>query len=1120
MLIAAAERYFESIRRIRSSGGATDEESYYGALENLFNDIGSTLDPVVFSVNELRDQGAGHPDFGLFSSNQPDETPIFYADQIPDRGVVEVKPIAEDAWLTADSGQVSRYWGLYRQVLVTNTRDFVLLGEDAAGLPTQLESLRLADTQQDFELMIQHPKGFANRIGLVLGEFISRCLSFRKTITEPSELAWLLASYARDALARVENSDDGAHLTGIRSALEQSLGVRFEGDDGPAFFRTTLVQTLFYGVFSAWVLWARANPFQGQASFDWHVAVWHMRSPILGSLFQQLSQPQRLRDLGLVHLLDLAGGALNRVDRNEFFAEFDQGRAVQYFYEPFLEQFDPDLRKQLGVWYTPPEVVQYMVARVDLSLKQDLGIHDGLAADNVYVLDPCCGTGSFLAEVLRRIGSNVSKQGFESLVGSRVRQAATDRIFGFEIMPAPLVIANLQIELTLQSLGGPLSDDDDRPGIYLTNALTGWEPTSQKPTSFPELEEERERADRVKQDAPILVVIGNPPYNGFAGLAIREERQLTEAYRKTENVRKPEGQGLNDLYIRFFRAADRRIAEKTGQGVICLISNYSWLDGLSFTGMREHYLAVFDEIRIDSLNGDVRKGGKTPNGEPDPSIFAVRSDSDGISVGTAITTLVRKLDHRPASTIQFRNLWGDSKRAELIATLESDPSDIYEHIQPSVAIGLPFKPITIAESWLEWPSLPELFPVSFPGVKTSRDSFLIDIDLERLKSRVFEYFDPQITHDEIAEKYPAAIKSLSKSVPGQGRQIREQLISMGGPDTDGFMRYTYRPFDNQWIYWDDRAKFIGRPRAEYKSQIDLKNIWIEARKHQTQEDFSRGSVVRHLGDNFGNGLSHFFPLKIARDGLENGWNSTEWCSNISSIARSYVDKLGLSGDSLFYHAIAALHGSVYRLKYRDTLRIDWPRIPLPSRPNANDMIAATYLEASSTFGRKIGRVLDPDTPLPGVTAGTVQPMYGCIAVPITIHGRAMMGPDFVLSSGWGHFGANQNTMPSRGKIVERRYTDGERASLGVAISYLGDETIDVYVNDRAHWSNVPTAVWNYKLGGYQVLKKWLSYRDIKVLGRALKPEEIKFFSEMARRIAALLKLADEYTRVVENEYDV
>ena len=182
MLIAAAERYFESIRRIRSSGGATDEESYYGALENLFNDIGSTLDPVVFSVNELRDQGAGHPDFGLFSSNQPDETPIFFADQIPDRGVVEVKPIAEDAWLTADSGQVSRYWGLYRQVLVTNTRDFVLLGEDAAGLPTQLESLRLADTQQDFELMIQHPKGFANRIGLVLGEFISRCLSFRRQL--------------------------------------------------------------------------------------------------------------------------------------------------------------------------------------------------------------------------------------------------------------------------------------------------------------------------------------------------------------------------------------------------------------------------------------------------------------------------------------------------------------------------------------------------------------------------------------------------------------------------------------------------------------------------------------------------------------------------------------------------------------------------------------------------------------------------------------------------------------------------------------------------------------------------------------------------------------------------
>ena len=282
-----------------------------------------------------------------------------------------------------------------------------------------------------------------------------------------------------------------------------------------------------------------------------------------------------------------------------------------------------------------------MVARVDMALKEDLGIADGLAADNVFVLDPCCGTGTYLAEVLRRIAANLQGKGLGALTGAQVKRAATQRVFGFEIMPAPFVVSHLQVGLTMQALDAPLSDDEtERAGVYLTNALTGWEPSVQKPLPFPELEEERDRADRVKQDTPVLVILGNPPYNGFAGMAVDEERELSAAYRTTKLVRKPEGQGLNDLYVRFFRMAERRIAEKTGRGVVCFISNYSWLDGLSFTGMRERYLEAFDVIRIDSLNGDKYKTGKTtPDGAPDPSIFSTPGDPVGIQVGTAITTL-------------------------------------------------------------------------------------------------------------------------------------------------------------------------------------------------------------------------------------------------------------------------------------------------------------------------------------------------------------------------------------------------------------------------------------------------------------------------------------------------
>ena len=188
--------------------------------------------------------------------------------------------------------------------------------------------------------------------------------------------------------------------------------------------------------------------------------------------------------------------------------------------------------------------------------------------------------------------------------------------------------------------------------------------------------------------------------------------------------------------------AERRIAEKTGRGVVCFISNYSWLDGLSFTGMRERYLEAFDAIRIDNLNGDKYKTGKTtPAGAPDPSIFSTPGDPVGIQVGTAITTLVRRADHKPAKEVGFRHLWGQAKLSDLTATAELGPYELYESVDPNLPLGLPFTQTTVNDGWAGWPSLTNLFPVSFPGVKTSRDKLLVDIDLDKLNARVKDYFD-------------------------------------------------------------------------------------------------------------------------------------------------------------------------------------------------------------------------------------------------------------------------------------------------------------------------------------------------------------------------------------------
>ena len=1249
-LTAAVEKYFVDLRRVRASGGGTGERSSYTPLANLLNAVGATLKPKVFCVGELADQGAGHPDFGLYGAKQvqrgrPREG------QTPERGVVEVKAAGvgassggSDAWLTAAGDQVSRYWKRYRLVLVTNARDFVLVGEDAAGRPAKLETFRLAESADDFHRRLEEPRAFARKVGAGLGEYLCRALSHRAALAEPKDLAWLLASYARDGLARVEAAGDASALAVVRQALEDALGVRFEGEKGARFFRSTLVQTLFYGVFSAWVLWARAGaggdvgdggppPFGGVGArkFSWREAVWHLRAPVLAALFQQLAQPGRLQPLGLVEVLDWTAAALDRVDQPAFFARFNAGEgvgqdpAVPYFYEPFLEAFDPALRKQLGVWYTPAEVVRYMVARVDRALKDDLGIADGLAAENVYVLDPCCGTGAYLAEVLRRIAANLEGRGFGALAGARVKQAATGRVFGFEIMPAPFVVAHLQVGLTMQDLDAPLADDGtERAGVFLTNALTGWEPRATKPLPFPELEEERDRAERVKQETPILVILGNPPYNGFAGMAVEEERELSDAYRTTRRVRRPEGQGLNDLYVRFFRMAERRIAEKTGQGIVCFISNYSWLDGLSFTGMRERYLEAFDTVRIDCLNGDKYKTGKVaPDGSPDPSIFSTEGDPVGIQVGTAIATLVRKVDHARAETVGFRHLWGQTKREELLETAEAEPGTLYEDLPPVLTLGLPFVQTAVSEDWFDWPALPDLFPVSFPGVKTSRDGFLVDTDLDRLKARIADYFDPALSHEEIVRRYPAAMKATARF---DARAVREALLARGGPNEDGFVRFAYRPFDDRWLYWEADTKLLDEKRADYRPHVFEGNLWLSAAQHlrkdasEPQTCISEHIASLHLiertalmfpawlcngrlgsdGDSPRNPESwppdhaaHCIgsdedgpyhpgsdpPLSpVRRVGSDD--NSPRSRSNLSGVARRYLEHLGLSVEDLFHHVLAVLHDPAYREANAGALRMEWPRIPLPgwptlagapgtarlttraSRPPATDRKsgadgppdpenagipptgtaattdqgkvfapgngasgdadappaterspalphrqaaeAAQALAQSAARGRELARLLDSDQPVPGVTSGRLRPEMAAIAVPATTDGRNMTGNDFALSAGWGHYGTGDAVMPGQGRIVERAFTPDERAAMGEALSALGQTTFDVYLNARTCWRNVPAAVWRYKLGGYQVLKKWLSYRERDILGRPLYPQEVQHFTDTARRIAAIL----------------
>ncbi|HXN64941.1 MAG TPA: N-6 DNA methylase [Candidatus Acidoferrales bacterium] len=444
------EKFLHDVYEIHSSRAAVDETPYYGSLETLFNEIGKALKPRVRCIIHIKNKGAGLPDGGLFTAEQFDGKSGAEpkAGQPPSRGAIEVKAPRAEATTVALGPQVTRYLARYRQVLVTNLRQFILVGHDLDGNPTILEQYELAATETDFWKAASQPHKTEEIHGTRFGEYLKRVMLHAAPLAAPEDVAFFLASYARDALARIEGVGLEA-VSAVRTALEEALGLKFEGQKGEHFFRSSLVQTLFYGVFSAWVLWARKRPATSKDRFEWNNTARLLRVPVIRKLFHEMADPGQLENLNLAEVLDWTAAVLNRVDRAQFFTRFSEAHAVQYFYEPFLQEFDPELRKQLGVWYTPHEVVEYMVERVDTVLRQELGLASGLADPNVFVLDPCCGTGSFLVEVIRRIHKTLKERGEDALVASDLKEATLRRIFGFEIVPAPFVVSHLQVGLLL-----------------------------------------------------------------------------------------------------------------------------------------------------------------------------------------------------------------------------------------------------------------------------------------------------------------------------------------------------------------------------------------------------------------------------------------------------------------------------------------------------------------------------------------------------------------------------------------------------------------------------------------------------------------------------------------------
>lgn len=1153
--------YVNETRRL-SALPSTTEDTYYPAIKELLTAV-LREQALPFEVrtgtSEAKAKGTDRPDFVLGDG-------ALYVGVYGEVKKPEVS-LEDMAASTERDDQIGRYLCRTGVVLISNIRGFGLLAcapshVRAPGVPVPPQARELVAS---IDIWSQASGKGAKLIVdeaavATFAELIARSITDYAPVADPADLAKILARQARDA--REALPEDLQPVAALLDDFRQALGLSFDLDDekGDRFFRSSLIQTAFYSLFAAWVLWDRKEE---KATFDLEQAQAHLRIPFLEQLFHDLRHPHYLQELGLGAHLQRAVATLNRVDRKLFRARMsfptvdDENPAVAaitYFYEPFLEAFDPKLREELGVWYTPPEIVRYQVRRIHHLLKTELGRPRGLADPSVVVLDPCCGTGAYLLEVARCIAEELRKEGDAGVVGLELLKAFEERVIGFEILTAPFAISQLQLYILLAELGVE-PPKGQRLSVFLTNALTGWGDHGTLKLNFPEMRAEYDASQAVKHAAKIIVVLGNPPYDRFTGAAQAEEAELVARYKGIKLVevkskkggvkldifgrpeRKQKGKSLlyeefgvrkqllDDLYVRFLRLAEERIGEAAEHGIVSYITNSSYLTGRSHPIMRRSLLGNFHKVWIDNLNGDKFKTGKiipkgiAGEGTADQSAFTTDHDSRGIQPGTAIVTWLKKAQAKSPSqstAIAYRDFWGlaNWKRTALLSSLpDGNPKSgsaipAYAPITPSQENRWRLSPHSQEPGYESWPGLDELFPVAFQGVNHNRgiEGSVIDSDRHALTKRMRAYLDAA-TFKEAAKACPDAATKRARYDPPK---VWSKLKAGGGFSESKIKPLLTFPLDQRWLYYETGHKWLNEARPEFAANVADNEFLItvpEPRKVSEARPLYATTLVNlHVHERG----SVVIPRETRSDDLladrdanlaEPAWRALRGAYGLSGKRRD-ADARHLTG-RLLRAALAILHAPAYQADHRSALSADWAHLPVPKD--------AALLARLSDAGDHVARLLDANADARETVNAVIGEERAAALARLTRQdGGAIKPADLLVTVNyWGG---------AKGKFRSRPFSSEEKPP-----PEWGERTGDLYISEEVHFANVPEAVWRFELGGYPVLKKWLGYRQANRRdGAPISAEERRWFRSMVQRIATLVAmfpvLNELYSAASEDAY--
>lgn len=959
--------------------GIAHEHSYRPMLQQLL----SEMLPTFVVTNEPARIECGAPDFIISSSKT--NTPVFYveAKDIDDRDLDGRKENKE---------QFTRYKKSLDYIIFTDYLDFHLYENGE-----WVRNVRLAEVQGDNIVLCKEDlEDFIALVNHIASTKPSKITSAKRLAIQMAAKARILASTINNAFCLAEedckSAEKNKQLQGQLDAFRKVL----INDLTPQGFADIYAQTVAYGMFAARLHDNTPDNFSRQEAAN----LIPKTNPFLRNIFQQIAGYDL--DERIAWIVDDLINVFLATDVQKVMKNYSQKGIHRdpmiHFYEDFLKAYNPSLRKLKGVWYTPQPVVQFIVRAVDEILQRDFELSEGLAdyskfvhevvneqyekgekkfkgksssptikqeMHRVQILDPATGTGTFLAEVVNQIFDKFN--GMQGMWQGYVNDHLLPRLHGFELLMASYAVAHLKLDMLLQQTGFNHAENSRRLKIYLTNSLEEVHPDTG--TLWAQwLSDEASAANRIKRDCPVMVMMGNPPYSGESQNKGEWIMRLLEDYKKEPggkmrlNERNPKW--INDDYVKFIRLAQNYV-ERNKCGIIGFINPHGFLDNPTFRGMRWNLLSTFDKIYTINLHGNYKKKEVCPDGSPDENVFDIQQ---GVSINLFIKTGEKKASE--LGKVYYYDLYG--KREEKYDFLTNTPfSEVkYQELQP-VAPMYFFVPknFGLMDEYEKGVSISSLFSLGSMGITTGHD---------------------------------------------------KEMVSLQSFKSDYNFQYSYRPFDIRWINYD--VKQITRARANVMNNLKKPNIALCLIKVNSSSDglfkvlMSAGLTDKTILSSKDN--ANVFPLylytkEFGEEKKNPNLKKEEW--------QKFNDAVGkeTTPEEILAYIYAVLHSLSYRERYKEFLKVDFPRIPLPKTAKEFNRLTA------------IGQQL------------------------IDLH---LMNN----AQSW----KCTTTFPEVGsqQVDFQKWKDGQ-----------------VWINDKQYFGNVPESVWEFYIGGYQPAQKWLKDRKGRTL---------------------------------------